>query len=126
MNKKRTSLRCSNKFDLVFTDNGEIETVEGASSVANMLLLDFSSNDNWSLDSRLGLNWINNDNNGLMQIKNNEHMIVNEIQRKLEDTDGVFNVKEIEINKTISGAMIIKAVVIAEDGSEIEIRNEVE
>jgi len=83
-----------------------------------MLKLDFMSNSNWELDPSLGVDWMNKDNNGFLQSKNSEVLIVNEIQRKLENIDGVREVSEITINKTASRKLIIDVTIIAYDGTE--------
>ncbi|MEG0151548.1 MAG: hypothetical protein RR744_00015 [Cellulosilyticaceae bacterium] len=120
-----TSLKTDENFDIVFGDDGIVATVEDATSVANMMKLDFASNSDWTLDYDLGLNWIKEDNNGLLQIKDSEILIVSAIQTKLLGLEGVKEIKEIEISRTLSRQLKIRVVVVAYDGSEFEIRNEV-
>ncbi|MGL5717661.1 MAG: hypothetical protein ACRCX2_31910 [Paraclostridium sp.] len=120
-----TSLKTDDNFDLVFDDNGMVATVEDATSVANMMRLDFVSNSDWPLDYDLGVNWLKDDNTGLLQIKDSEILIVSAIQTKLLGLDGVKEIKEMEISRTLSRQLKIRVVVVAYDGTEFEIRNEV-
>jgi len=113
-----TSLLCNENFDIELDDKGFLKTLDDGSSIANMLKLDFMSNSNWELDPSLGVDWMNKDNNGFLQSKNSEVLIVNEIQRKLENIDGVREVSEITINKTASRKLIIDVTIIAYDGTE--------
>ena len=119
------SLKADDKFDFIFTDRGMVEIVTGSSSIANMLSLDFVSNNDWDLDSDLGINWINTRNNGLLQVKSSEVLIVKEIQRKLESRDGVREVKQIQINRRLNRSLSIVVTVVVTDGTEFELRNEV-
>jgi len=119
------SLKADDKFDFIFTDRGMVEIVTGSSSIANMLSLDFVSNNDWDLDSDLGINWINTRNNGLLQVKSSEILIVKEIQRKLESRDGVREVKQIQINRRLNRSLSIVVTVVVTDGTEFELRNEV-
>lgn len=119
------SLKATDKFDFIFTDNGMVDIVTGSSSIANMLSLDFISNNDWDLDSDLGVNWINARNNGLLQVKSSEILIVKEIQRKLESRSGVREVKEIQINRKLNRSLSVIVTVVVTDGTEFELRNEV-
>lgn len=125
MAKIINTVSCSDNYDLVFTDNGHI-SVETAtsSSVANLLKFDFFCNDNWSLDSDLGLHWVSEKNDGLLQIKNSELQIVNAINRKLLDTPGVIEVVEININKGIGNSLSVYAKVKTDDNQYVEVRKE--
>lgn len=117
------SLVCGKDFDIVINDSGFVSLIDGPSSVANMMLIDFISNNDWELDSDLGLNWFNKDDTGLLQRKGNEVLIVNELQRKIEGIHGVREIKEISINNTVSRKLIIDVTIIADDGSEFMISN---
>ena len=121
----RESIKCTDNFDINFTDSLSIEVVSDSVSIGNMLYLDFSSNNDWELDDRLGLNWINSDNTGLLQLKRQETLIVSEVQKKLSDTDGIQDIKEIELNRTLGRKYTINATVTTVDGDEFTIGNEV-
>jgi len=117
------SLSTDENFDIQFTDDGLVDIKQDAESLVNMLRLDFISNNNWDLDSSLGINWINKDNNGLMQSKNPEILIVKEVKRKLESTEGISYVEEITINKKLDRSLSISATAIAYDGSSLSIES---
>lgn len=117
---------CSDDFDIVLTDAGflSVET-ETKSSIANMLKLDFNSNNNWELDAALGLPWITRDNDGLLQRKSGEKDIVMAIQRKLTAMEGVKSVDEIEVSRGVNRSLYFKVVITTSDGKSIEISKEV-
>lgn len=119
----KESLKCSDNFDIELNDSGMVAIVKDASSIANMLKLDFMSNSDWELDSDLGLNWFNKDNDGFLQKKDTEILIINELQKKIENLEGVREIKEININRTLSRQLIIDVAIIAEDGSIFSISN---
>ncbi|MGL5717422.1 MAG: hypothetical protein ACRCX7_11115 [Cetobacterium sp.] len=117
---------CSDKFDFVFTDDGyiSIET-STASALANMLKLDFTSNDDWELDPSLGVHWLSKDNDGLLQVRGSEAQIVGAVQRKLMSIDGIKQIKEIEVSRGLNRKLYISVVVIADTGEEIKLEKEV-
>lgn len=119
----KESLKCNDNFDIELNDSGMVAIVKDASSIANMLKLDFMSNSDWELDSDLGLNWFNKDNDGFLQKKDTEILIINELQKKIENLEGVREIKEININRTLSRQLIIDVTIIAEDGSIFSISN---
>ncbi len=120
------ALTCSDEFDIVFTDNGDIsvEKTNGA-SLANMLKLDFISNDDWVLDKELGIHWISNRDDGLLQVRGSEASIVGAIARKLGSIDGIREIREITINRGLNRKLYVSAIVITTSGETIEIRKEV-
>lgn len=126
MSKIISGATCSDNYDLVFTDDGLISVeTETGSAIANMLKLDFASNDDWPLDPSLGLHWLSPNNDGLMQVKGSEVQIVNSIQRKLMSTEGVRQIKEINIAKGINRKLYISVSVITDSGEEIKLEKEV-
>ncbi len=113
------SIKLGDKFDIEFTDDGNVAIEKDGSSIANMLRLDFVSNNDWILDERLGINWINSDNKGLLQLKNPEILIVKEISKKLNSTKGVVSVDEITINKTLNRKLYATIIVTVLGGEKI-------
>lgn len=117
---------CSDNYDFVLTNDGRLSIEENTgSAVANMLKFDFICNDDWVLDNELGIHWLSDNNDGLMQVKNSEVQIVSAIQRKLLSFDGVKEIKEMTINRGINRKLYIDATVIVEDGSSIKLIKEV-
>lgn len=126
MSKIISGATCSDNYDLVFTDDGLISVeTETGSAIANMLKLDFASNDDWPLDPALGLHWLSPNNDGLMQVKGSEVQIVSSIQRKLMSTEGVRQIKEINIAKGINRRLYISVSIITDSGEEIKLEKEV-
>lgn len=126
MSKIISGATCSDNYDLVFTDDGLISVeMETGSAIANMLKLDFASNDDWPLDPALGLHWLSPDNDGLMQVKGSEVQIVSAIQRKLLSIEGIRQIKEIEIAKGINRKLYVSVTVISDSGEEIKLEKEV-
>lgn len=126
MSKIISGATCSDNYDLVFTDDGLISVeTETGSAIANMLKLDFASNDDWPLDPLLGLHWLSPNNDGLTQVKGSEVQIVSSIQRKLMSTEGVRQIKEINIVKGINRKLYISVSIITDSGEEIKLEKEV-
>lgn len=120
MAKNICGATCSDDYDFVLTDDGHLSVeTETAKSVANILKLDFNSNDDWSLDYDLGIHWLTKDNDGLLQTKNNEAQIVNAIQRKLLQTEGVNTIEKIEVARGINRKLYFKVVVVTTTGEKI-------
>lgn len=126
MSKIISGATCSDNYDLVFTDDGLISVeTETGSAIANMLKLDFASNDDWPLDPALGLHWLSENNDGLMQVKGSEVQIVSAIQRKLLSIEGIRQIKEINIAKGLNRKLYISVIVITDSGQEIQLEKEV-
>lgn len=124
--KDINALTCSDDFDFVFTDNGDVsvEKTNGA-SLANMIKLDFVSNDDWVLDKELGLHWVSKKDDGFLQIRGSETSIVGAITRKLNAMEGIREIREITINRGLNRKLYINVIVITHNGEAIEISKEV-
>lgn len=85
-------------YDIVVLDDGKIALDDGFDGYASMLDLDFSSFNDWELNSRLGLNWANDENTGILQFKNNEELVMGAIMNKLNSIPYIKEVREIAIN----------------------------
>ena len=126
MSKPISAATCSDDFDFVITEDGFISVeTETSQSLVSMLKLDFTSNDDWALDSSLGVHWFSNVNDGLLQVKGSEAQIVSAIQRKLLSTDGVREVEKIEIQRGLNRKLYISVTVISETGEKILLEKEV-
>lgn len=119
------SATCSDNFDIVFTDDGFVSVEDTThSSLANMLKLDFVSNDDWVLDPELGVHWLSAKNDGLLQVKGSEIEIISSIQRKLLGIKGVKEISNVEIARSVDRRLFIKITVISDDDGVIEIVKE--
>ncbi|MGL5713866.1 MAG: hypothetical protein ACRCX2_12660 [Paraclostridium sp.] len=126
MAKQISCATCSDTFDFVITDSGDISVeTETSRALANMLTLDFTSNDDWALDSKLGIHWFSKENDGLLQTKGSEAQIVSSIQRKLSGLDGIREVQKIEINRGVNRKLYVLVSIIADTGEEIILKKEV-
>ena len=126
MSKPISAATCSDDFDFVITEDGFISVeTETSQSLVSMLKLDFTSNDDWTLDSSLGVHWFSNANDGLLQVKGSETQIVSAIQRKLLSTDGVREVEKIEIQRGLNRKLYVSVTVISETGEKILLEKEV-
>lgn len=117
------SLKINEVFDISFTGDGMIALDNGATSVANMIRFGYMSNDNWELDSSLGMHWVASDDSGMLQSKDNELFIVSETQRKIENTEGVKSVESIKLLNTLSRKTFIQTTFVAFDDSVHTIEN---
>lgn len=120
MSKEICAATCSDNFDFVMTNDGflSVETTT-SQSLVNMLKLDFTSNDDWALDSSLGVHWFSRDNDGLIQIRGGEAQIVSAIQRKLMSIEGVREIEKIEIQRGLNRKLFITVTIISDTGEKI-------
>ena len=127
MTKEICAATCSEDYDFVMTDDGfiSVETTTG-SSLVNMLKLDFVSNDDWTLDSTLGVHWFSKANDGLLQMRGSEAQIVSAIQRKLMSVDGVREIERIEIQRGINRKLFVTVTIISDSGEKIILEKGVE
>lgn len=126
MEKHISAATCSDNFDFVITDDGFISVeTETSQALVNMLKLDFSSNDDWALDSNLGIHWFSKSNDGLLQVRGSENQIISAIQRKLMSIEGVREVSEMEIQRGINRKLYICVTIIADNGDTIKLEKEV-
>jgi hypothetical protein len=118
--KDIVSATCSDDFDFVLTDNGmlSVET-STAKALISMLKLDFTSNDDWSLDHRLGVHWVSKNNDGLLQLKGTEAQIVQVVQNKISSIKGVREVEKIEISRGVNRKLYLSVTIVAYSGEKI-------
>lgn len=84
-----------NLYDFIILDDGKVLLEDSTKGYSSMLDLDFSSFSNWELDSRLGLDWANEDNTGILQYKNNNELVAAAIINKFAGADYIREVKKI-------------------------------
>ena len=113
-------------YDIVLDDTGKVAWKQEALSVADRAFLDLSSNNKWLLDSNLGINWIDSDGTGLLQIKNPEVSIINALERKISTIGGIQSVDAMEFQQLPDRHVLITITCTVEGGEQITVRNEVE
>lgn len=119
------TLAITPNYDIAFDDIGKLAWKQGALSVADRAFFDLSSNNNWELDSALGVNWIDKIGTGLLQIRNPEVSIINALERKISSIGGIQSVDEIEFTPSKDRHVNIVITCTVEGGEQIKIRNEV-
>lgn len=119
------TLAMSDDFDIIIDDSGYIKIDEDNQAVADRLKFELSSNDSWKLDLTLGLNWVDENNNGLLQYKSSEVAIVNALEKKIPTLNGVKEIKEITLNPKKDRGLQIYITVVTTLNEEITIYSEV-
>lgn len=112
-------------YDIAFDDTGKVAWKQDALSVADRAFLDISSNDNWLLDAALGVNWVDEQGTGLLQIKNPETSIINALERKLSSIGGMQSVDEMTFTPTGGRKVLVQITCTVEGGEKFTINNEV-
>lgn len=115
----------SDNFDIIIEDNGFIKMNNNSDAVADRLKFEMSSNDSWELDLTLGLNWVDENGNGLLQYKNNEPAIVSALEKKLSTINGVKEIREITLTPIGDRNLAIYVTVVTELDDIIKIKSEV-
>lgn len=112
-------------YDIVLDDTGKVAWRQGALSVADRAFLDLSSNNSWVLDNNLGINWVDKDGTGLLQIKNSEVSIINALERKISTIGGMQSIDMMEFKPTPDRHVDVTITCTVEGGEQITIGNEV-
>lgn len=119
------TIAVSDNYDMVITDKGNIEIGYENRAVADRVRFELASNDNWQLDLTLGINWVNEDGDGLLQYKNNEPAIVSALEKKLLSINGVKEIREITLSPVGDRNLAIYITIVAENDEIIKIKSEV-
>lgn len=112
-------------YDIVLDGAGKVAWRQEALSVADRAFLDLSSNNTWVLDSNLGVNWIDKDETGLLQIRNPEVSIINALERKISSIGGIQSIDEMTFTPTKDRHVHIEIKCTVDGGEQITIGNEV-
>lgn len=117
---------CTNNYDFTFSDDGMLSIDdETKNSVASILKFDLNSNDDWNLDKDVGIHWLSSDNTGLLQVKASESQMINELKRKIINTDGVKAIESIEVSRGLNRKLYFKIEVVVNTNEKITIEKEV-
>lgn len=115
----------SDDFDIIISDDGYIKMDEQSSAVSDRVKFEMASNDSWTLDLTLGINWVDDAGNGLLQYKGSEPAIVSAIEKKLNSINGVKEVQKITLTPVGERHLAIYVTVITELDEVITIKSEV-
>lgn len=115
------AVKYNDKYDFEFDNEFKVAMKENTHAVANMLGFDLKCNSNWVLGDSIGVNWANINNTGLLQIKNPDVFIVQELSRKILNLDGIKEIESIEVSQDLNKNYIVDMSIIATDGNLINL-----
>lgn len=85
-----TSIKLDNNCDIVFDEFGNCEIVDNTEDIAQAIRVELEQNrGQWALNTRYGTPYLNNENNGLLQQKNNKDKIISEIRNVIKKYENV-------------------------------------
>lgn len=89
-----TSIKLDRNCDIVFDETGVCELVEGTEDIIQAIRVELEQNkEQWALNTLYGVPYLNEKNTGLLQIKNNNSRIIQEL---------IKTISKYEIEKIIS------------------------
>lgn len=107
-------------YDIELDENGVMKLADNELGVASMINIDFNSNKNWILDERLGVDWFNNLNIGIMQQANNRELLIDSIIDKINSMEYIRDIESMETETSLDGkSMDITVRAIIDSGEEI-------
>ena len=107
-------------YDIELDENGVMKLADNELGVASMMNIDFNSNKNWILDERLGVDWFNNLNIGIMQQANNRELLIDSIIDKINSMEYIRDIESMETETSLDGkSMDITVKAIIDSGEEI-------
>lgn len=110
----------NNDYDIELDENGVMKLDNNEIGVASMMNVDFNSNKNWILDERLGVDWFNNLNIGIMQQANNKELLIDSIIDKINSMEYIRDIESMETETSLDGkSMDITVRAIIDSGEEI-------
>lgn len=110
----------NNDYDIELDENGVMKLDNNEIGVASMMNVDFNSNKNWILDERLGVDWFNNLNIGIMQQANNKELLIDSVIDKINSMEYIRDIESMETETSLDGkSMDITVRAIIDSGEEI-------
>ena len=94
-----TSIKLDASCDIVFDDNGICELVEEVEDIIQAIRVELEQNKGqWSLNTLYGVPYLNETNTGLLQLKNNNSRIIQELIKTISkyEIDKIISVEFIE------------------------------
>ena len=77
-----TSIKLDKNCDVVFDENGICEVVNNNDDIAQAIRVELEQNKTqWAINTNFGTPYLNKDNTGIMQIKDNKAKITSEIKK---------------------------------------------
>lgn len=98
-----TSPKLDRDCELVFNDNGVCELVSNADDLVQAIRVELEQNKGqFALNTAWGTPYLNESNTGILQLKNNQSRIIQEVSKVINKYDGVQKIESIEfINKEL-------------------------
>lgn len=95
-----TSIKLNDNCDIVFDENGVCELVDGVEDIIQAIRVELEQNkEQWVLNVLYGVPYLNKENKGLLQIKNNQSKIIQELIKtisKYEEVEKIQSIKLVE------------------------------
>lgn len=103
-----TSIKLDTNCDIVFNENGICELVDGVEDIIQAIRVELEQNKGqWALNVLYGVPYLNENNTGLLQLKNNNSRIVQELIKTISkyEIEKVISIEFIE-NKIVAKVKI--------------------
>lgn len=92
-----TSPKLDKDCELVFNDNGVCEIVSNAEDLIQAIRVELEQNKGqFALNTAWGTPYLNEDNTGILQLKDNQSRIIQEVSKVINKYDGVQKIESIE------------------------------
>jgi len=111
----------NDNYDFELDSSGKLAISNGSESIKNLITMQVASNNNFALTEDLGINWINETNSGILQIKDNEDDIVRNLATKINTIEGVRDVVSMTLNPLSDRSLTISIVVLTSEGDITEV-----
>lgn len=92
-----TSPKLDKDCELVFNDNGVCELVSNADDLVQAIRVELEQNKGqFALNTAWGTPYLNETNTGILQLKDNQDRIIQEVSKVINKYDGVQKIESIE------------------------------
>nr|DAT65365.1 MAG TPA: baseplate wedge protein [Caudoviricetes sp.] len=92
-----TSPKLDRDCELVFNDNGVCELVSNADDLVQAIRVELEQNKGqFALNTAWGTPYLNETNTGILQLKDNQNRIIQEVSKVINKYDGVQKIESIE------------------------------
>lgn len=92
-----TSPKLDKDCELVFNDNGVCELVSNADDLVQAIRVELEQNKGqFALNTAWGTPYLNDTNTGILQLKDNQSRIIQEVSKVINKYDGVQKIESIE------------------------------
>lgn len=100
-----TSIKLDRNCDIVFDETGVCELVEGTEDIIQAIRVELEQNkEQWALNTLYGVPYLNEKNTGLLQIKNNNSRIIQELIKTISK----YEIEKIESIKFIENRIVAR------------------